>query len=98
MAHSKLYKTKSTAGVSHLFSSITLAPKPNYRHGRTEAQVLVMKTDNTSVELVDGWSIFKDALVDAHSVTLTIPINECHSSPRTLLICKGHVRVRVLLF
>lgn len=47
--------------------------------------MLVMKTDETSGELVDGWSISKDA----RSVALTVPINEC---PSALLTRKGHVR------
>ena len=62
----------------------------DYRTRNAKVQVFVHKIDKTSGELVDSWSVFKDAMADARSVALTVPIDE---SPSALLTRKGPVRV-----
>ena len=58
---------------------------------QSRVQLLVHKIDNTSGELVDGWSLFNNAMADARSVALIVPKNECH---RALLTKEGVRRVR----
>ena len=49
--------------------------------------VFVVKNDNTSGELVDGWTNITHSSADARIVALALPINEC---PMTLLNRKGN--------